>query len=220
MFYTDLQQNPLCMPRSNGQRLFSAIMAVGISLFFLMQLHRDFLKTALPAAGPVARIMLLSFQAEKAKPKIIQKDVVAITPPSPKRIKTTSQATAIPHTTASTIDHSTKSNAETKSTTELVNVFPETPNSTAATKPVDPMSSTARFKYDSYSVRQAYEASKSDIQKLAEKSGTSLEDPKSSKHDRFQQAANRAAKPDCLRQGGSILSLFVVAYQVATDHCK
>jgi hypothetical protein len=75
-------------------------------------------------------------------------------------------------------------------------------------------------KLNSAAVRAAYEASKTDIQKMAEKSGNSLEDPRLSKHDQFQQAANRAAKPDCLRQGGSLLSLFVVAYQVATDHCK
>lgn len=213
MLSVDLPQNQLCMPRSSGQRLFSASLAIGISLFFLVQLHRDFLRTVLPATSTVERIMLLSFHTKKDAPIIIQDNALnearTVAPTSPKRIKIKSQVSTI-----------SKNNTEANAATELVNVFPETSSTTTATKPVDQLSGAARYKYDSASVRQAYEASKSDIQKLAEKSGSSLEDPKANKHDRFQQAANRAAKPDCLRQGGSILSLFVVAYQVATDHCK
>lgn len=93
---------------------------------------------------------------------------------------------------------------------------------TTTAEPTLSASSALRIngRLNSAAVRAAYEASKTDIQKMAEKSGNSLEDPRLSKHDKFQQAANRAAKPDCLRQGGSLLSLFVVAYQVATDHCK
>lgn len=73
---------------------------------------------------------------------------------------------------------------------------------------------------DSTSIKRAYQDSKSELQKQAEKNGTPLADARLTQQEKFQQAANRAAKPDCLRQGGSILSLFVVAYQVATDHCK
>lgn len=217
MLSADLPQNQLCMPRSSGQRLFSASLAIGISLFFLVQLHHDFLRTVLPATSTVERIMLLSFHTKKDAPIIIQDNALnearnearTVAPTSPKPIKINAQVSTI-----------SKNNTEANAATELVNVFPETSSTTTATKPVDQLSGAARYKYDSASVRQAYEASKSDIQKLAEKSGASLEAPKASKHDRFQQAANRAAKPDCLRQGGSILSLFVVAYQVATDHCK
>jgi hypothetical protein len=216
MFYTNFQQTQLCLPHSNQQRLFSASLAIGISLFFLAQLHSDFLKISLPTASQEARIMLLSFPTKKSAPKIILHASVTTTPIALKRQKSRPRLLTAPSTTP-IVEHSTKNNSDEKPTRELVNIFPENQPST---KPVDPLSGTARFKYDSATIRQAYEASKSDIQKLAEKSGASLEDPKSSKHDRFQQAANRAAKPDCLRQGGSILSLFVVAYQVATDHCK
>lgn len=221
MFYTNFQQTQLCLPRSNQQRLFSASLAIGISLFFLAQLHNDFLKTTLPTASPEARIMLLSFPTKKSTPKIVQHVSVTTTPIALQRQKSKPQSLTAPSTTTPVVEHSTQNNSDEKPTRELVNIFPENqPSNQPSTKPVDPLSGTARFKYDSATVRQAYEASKSDIQKLAEKSGVSLEDPKSSKHDKFQQAANRAAKPDCLRQGGSILSLFVVAYQVATDHCK
>lgn len=159
--------------------------------------------------------MLLSFPTKKSAPKIIQHTSVTATPIALQRQKSKPKSLATPSTPI--VENSTKNNSDEKPTRELVNIFPE---NQPPTKPVDPLSGTARFKYDSAAIRQAYEATKSDIQKLAEKSGTSLEDPKASKHDRFQQAANRAAKPDCLRQGVSILSLFVVAYQVATDHCK
>lgn len=73
---------------------------------------------------------------------------------------------------------------------------------------------------DSTSIQRAYQDSKTELQKQADKSGTPLADARLTQQEKFQQAANRAAKPDCLRQGGSLLSLFVVAYQVATDHCK
>lgn len=75
-------------------------------------------------------------------------------------------------------------------------------------------------KFDSRSARLAYEESKSDIQKMAEASNKPMSSQKLTKHERFQQAADAAVKPDCVRQGGSILSIFVIAYQAATDHCK
>lgn len=221
MLSADSLQNSLCMPRSNGQRLVSASLAVAISLFFLAQLHRDFLRSNVPATSLATRIMLLSFPTQKITVNTIQdtpKTNTAIAVSTTKRTIVNAQEIKIRPTQNS--DSPANDSVEAKPATELVTVFPDVPSTNATTKPVDPLSGTARFKYDSATVRQAYEASKSDIQKLAEKSGNSLEDPKVSKHDRFQQAANRAAKPDCLRQGGSILSLFVVAYQVATDHCK
>lgn len=79
---------------------------------------------------------------------------------------------------------------------------------------------TKRAGIDGSSIQRAYQDSKTDIEKQAEKSGKSLTDARLTQQEKFQQAANRAAKPDCLRQGTSLLSLFVVAYQVATDHCK
>ena len=84
----------------------------------------------------------------------------------------------------------------------------------------EPTPNLSGKRFDSNAVRQAYEDSKSDIQKRAEASGNSLEGQRLTKHERFQEAAKAATKPDCLRQGASILSIFVVAYQAATDHCK
>jgi hypothetical protein len=76
------------------------------------------------------------------------------------------------------------------------------------------------IKWDRDSLRRAYQESKTDIQKMAEISGKPLPKTQTTKYEKFQTAAESAVKPDCLRQGGSILSLFVVAYQAATDHCK
>ncbi|MBI3711526.1 MAG: hypothetical protein HY253_00970 [Burkholderiales bacterium] len=85
---------------------------------------------------------------------------------------------------------------------------------------VDQAIASKHTSIDGNKLRHAYQDSKTELQKQAEKSGKSLADDRLTQQEKFQQAANRAAKPDCLRQGGSILSLFVVAYQVATDHCK
>jgi type IV secretory pathway VirB10-like protein len=108
--------------------------------------------------------------------------------------------------------HSEIANQVTTEKQDSIDVFAETPANNTV--------SVSKTKYDSDAVRRAYQDSKTDIQKMAEASGKPLVTTPASKYDKFQTAANNAAKPDCLRQGGSILSLFVVAYQVATDHCR
>ncbi|WP_395008905.1 hypothetical protein [Undibacterium sp.] len=216
-------QNQMFLPRSGGQRLFSALFSIAISLFFLTQLNRDFIAKVLPATTLPTNVMLLSFLQKPVSP------IKPLIPPTPKTpaparptaIKVLEQKKIINDKDQTTIEApAIKTSPETKTESELIRVFPEVSSTTPASPSSSAQVGISRFKYDSASVRQAYEASKTDIQKMAEKSGTTLEDPKLTKHDKFQQAANRAAKPDCLRQGGSILSLFVVAYQVATDHCK
>ncbi len=223
MFTIHAPQNQILLPRSSRQRLFSALFAIAISVLFLMQLNRDFIVKAVPTTTLQSNVMLLSFLQSpipKTKPSIppVQKTPALASPTTiralePRKIRnnkvqTTNEALSI------------QASPGTRTERELIEVFPDVPNTTPTLPTSSTQVQTSSLKYDSASVRQAYEASKSDIQKMAEKSGTPLEDPKLTKHDKFQQAANRAAKPDCLRQGGSILSLFVVAYQVATDHCK
>lgn len=69
-------------------------------------------------------------------------------------------------------------------------------------------------------IRHASTASKSDVRRMAEASGTSLDSPKLSKHEQLAQDVASSAKPDCLEPGGSLLSVLVIAYQVARDKCK
>lgn len=188
-----------------------------------MQLNRDFIVKIVPTTTLQSNVMLLSF-LQRPIPTIkqsippVQKTPALASPTTIRalepqkirndKVRATSEALSI------------QTSPGTRTERELIEVFPDVPNATPALPSSSIQVRASTFKYDSASVRQAYEASKTDIQKMAEKSGTTLEDPKLTKHDKFQQAANRAAKPDCLRQGGSILSLFVVAYQAATDHCK
>lgn len=223
MFTIHATQNQVFLPRSSRQRLFSALFAITISVLFLMQLNRDFIVKIVPTTTLQSNVMLLSFLQRPIptiKPSIrpLQKTPAFASPTTiralePQKIRNNKvQSTSeVP---------SIQTSAGTRTEHELIEVFPDVPNTTPALPASSTQIQTSTLKYDSTSVRQAYEASKSDIQKMAEKSGATLEDPKLTKHDKFQQAASRAAKPDCLRQGGSILSLFVVAYQVATDHCK
>jgi hypothetical protein len=222
MLTTDFPQNQIYLARSHRERLFSALFAITISLVFLAQLNSEFFTKINPAITSQQNVMLLSFiqkpvntqrQIDTAEPTRQKPEhVVNVVPAQSKQLKTKS--------TPSNEAPTSNTDPVAKTETELINVFPESPRQAPISNRANEQSATSTFKYDSASIKQAYDASKSDIQKMAEKAGTPLEDPKLSKHDKFQRAAERAVKPDCLRQGGSILSLFVVAYQVATDHCK
>lgn len=213
------------------QRIFSASIAMLVSALFISQLNQDFLRKIAPATTSTPTTMLFSLIRPVAATIEKKTLIPASTTTLNQQSKTQSitkqskqnQQTATQNTQAEVVVGDTQIKQEQKTERELITVFPEQ-NSTSSTiaSPTNQVnkSSITKYGFDSVGVRGAYEASKSDIQKMAEKNGTTLESSKPSKHDQFQQAANRAAKPDCLRQGGSILSLFVVAYQVATDHCK
>lgn len=69
-------------------------------------------------------------------------------------------------------------------------------------------------------IRRASTASKSEVRRMAEASGTALDSPRLSKDKQLAQDVASAVKPDCLGPGGSLLSVFVTAYQVARDKCK
>ncbi|MBR7799095.1 hypothetical protein [Undibacterium fentianense] len=189
------------------QHLVAAISAIAMTALFLIQLNLNFVR---PSA--VTRFNMQLFNI--SLPKTIEPSVAEIPPKklvdnkiqkvdSGKRIKKTETASTPPPTS-----HDSSNTPTPTDTTARLD------------SPFDTAGSANTFKPDGATVRDAYHASKSDIQKMAEKRGLALNDPKASKYEKFQDAATRAAKPDCLRQGGSILSLFVVAYQVATDHCK
>lgn len=213
------------------QRVFSASVAVMVSALFISQLNQDFLRKIEPASTSTPTTMMLTLIRPVAA-KIEKRNLIPASTTTPSQQPKTQAIAKQSHQNQQTAPLSTQSEVvigdpqnsqEQKTERELITIFPEQQSSQSAiANPTNQVNKSGITKYgfDSAGVRGAYEASKSDIQKMAEKNGTTLENSKPSKHDQFQQAANRAAKPDCLRQGGSILSLFVVAYQVATDHCK
>lgn len=207
------------LPHSPWQQSLSAILAATISLVFLALLNRDFAPTIMHSVASNPKSILLILLPKPRTPSQSPPKFL----PSPKlttaviRNKPTRVAKSKDTTDTTTELNASPTVSSAKAETELINVFPDSAN-TAATSTTS--TTDARFKYDSKAIRQAYEASKTDLQKMAEKNGTLLGDPQLNKHDKFQRAAERAVKPDCLRQGGTILSLVVVAYQLATDHCK
>jgi hypothetical protein len=222
-----LQPDTSYFRHSPIQRVISASIAVMISMLFLNQLNHDFLRKREPASSATSNLMMLRFI--RSVPQNIEAKTPVLAQTAPKvqllKLKPTDRTILQARIrNEELIEHSQNKQAkEQNSERELITIFPDqAASNTPSVGASNPQDKTAISKYglDSTGIRQAYEASKSEIQKMAERNGSSLEDTKLTKHDKFQQAANRAAKPDCLRQGGSILSLFVVAYQVATDHCK
>lgn len=79
---------------------------------------------------------------------------------------------------------------------------------------------SAPLRLDASVLRRAASDSKSEIRTLAEASGTYVGDAAMSGQERLAQGVARTAKPDCLRQGGSLLDVFVIAFQAFGDKCK
>jgi hypothetical protein len=82
---------------------------------------------------------------------------------------------------------------------------------------------SAPLQIDSKSIRRAYNDSKSDIEKMAERSGKSLNDSRANKYDRFGAAFAQAEKPDCIGKqtaGAGLLAIPLIAYMVVADKCK
>ena len=81
---------------------------------------------------------------------------------------------------------------------------------------------SAPIKLDLATIRAANRASRSDVRNLAENSGTYFGDKPSSKSEKLADAITRTAKEDCIgpNPGGSLLSVFDIAYKAARDKCK
>ncbi|MFC0351035.1 hypothetical protein [Undibacterium danionis] len=226
--------------QTKGQRAFASCAAVLISLTFLAQFNQQFTHTLLNDGLTHSREFILTWIAPSKIVNQANSEQVAATSPTnkaaqaksstrdPAKAKTRQTDTANIATTTPPLTITNKEPdkdiAESNVTDPLA--APATKNTTkdatlgAEHRGTNLTNLMTNGKPNSAAVRAAYEASKSDIQKMAEANNKTLITTPNSKYEKFQDAANRAAKPDCLRQGGSILSLFVVAYQAATDHCK
>ncbi|MFO1298106.1 MAG: hypothetical protein U1F25_17680 [Rubrivivax sp.] len=76
------------------------------------------------------------------------------------------------------------------------------------------------MRLDASVLRRAASDSKSEVRALAEASGAYVGDAPLSGQERLAQGVARTGKPDCLRQGGSLLDVFVIAFQAFGDKCK
>ena len=81
---------------------------------------------------------------------------------------------------------------------------------------------SAPIKLDLETFRAANRAAKSDVRNLAENSGTYFGDEPSSKSEKLADAITRTGKVDCIgpNPGGSLLSVFDIAFKAARDKCK
>ena len=120
----------------------------------------------------------------------------------------------------------------TQRTVPTYQITTSAPDTSAITQPISPakaeaparseLPASAPIKFDLATIRAANRASKSDAQNLAERSGTYFGDEPSSKTEKLADAITKTGKEDCIgpNPGGSILSVFVIAYMAAKDKCK
>ena len=96
----------------------------------------------------------------------------------------------------------------------------------AAAEPVkDPVpeperAASAPLRLDDQVIREASRASRSEARRLADASGVHLADARPSKQERLAASVAGTGKPACLEPGGSLLSIFVIAYQAAREACR
>jgi hypothetical protein len=90
----------------------------------------------------------------------------------------------------------------------------------AQVAPTPSASASAPLKLDAATLRAAHQAAKSEVRKMAEASGRTLDDPAPTATERLQAGVAQATKPECLGAGGSLLQAVVIAYWVATDKCR
>lgn len=197
---------------SKAQRSFALFFATGFTLLMLAQFTLEF-KSSSKAAEKVQTMLLTWIRPSLPKPETTE----TVTPPVVKVVSNKpTKVIPMPSKPIAQLPAITASNNIPSS--EKPVSFDSVVDSLNANAPSN--DSLNHRKFDSRAARLAYEESKSDIQKMAEASNKPMSTQKLTKHERFQQAADAAVKPDCVRQGGSILSIFVIAYQAATDHCK
>lgn len=96
---------------------------------------------------------------------------------------------------------------------------PPAPNAEPVPRP-PPRIASAPLRLDASVIRAAVHSGKSQVMRLAETSGAYFGDDPVSQTDKLGSAVARTAKPDCIRPGGSLLSIFVIAYEVARSKCS
>ena len=68
-------------------------------------------------------------------------------------------------------------------------------------------------------VRRAIRESRGEVQRLADASDAYAGDAEAGHAERLARDVARAGKQHCLREGGSLLSAFVLLYELASDKC-
>jgi len=104
-----------------------------------------------------------------------------------------------------------------ETTTDTQLSFPSEPS-----EKLNPITSNS-LNLDKKAIISAYNESKSEIQKMAEKSGKNPDSLRLTQSERLQSALNKAGKPDCIGKetgGAGLLAMPLIAYLSLTDKCK
>ena len=194
-----------------SHRSFGAIGAICVTCFFFLQFQIG-LKNHIYTNKKTADFIDLTWIP------VFTPQVLPETPPqkkeAPPKVHNKIAQKMQKKTNSSSITNFPSISSPIKTETEITTI-----EQTSEAKPA----AESTLKFDSKSIRRAYQDSKTDIQKMAEASGKPLiKTPYTSKYDEFQSAASRAAKKDCLsaNSGGSLLSLIVIPVMAAMDKCK
>ncbi len=106
----------------------------------------------------------------------------------------------------------------------LVPTPPETPEASVTTASAEPPQPAASqpLKLDAQTLSTAARASRSGLRQLAEAGTGTLGSEPLSESERLAQSVAKTGKSDCLgaNAGGSLLSVFVIAFQAAKGQCK
>jgi hypothetical protein len=92
----------------------------------------------------------------------------------------------------------------------------------AAVLALPQQTASSPLRIDSEVIRSAIQGTRPQARRMAEGSNAFFGDEPISKSERIAHAVLKAAKPDCFNEtsGGTLLSIFVIAYEVARDKCK
>jgi hypothetical protein len=195
--------------RTFNRRIIALLLATTLTFGPLLALHfRIPLSTAENAPERISYLSLIQTPStlnELTKPPSEEKARPLIGSPAATKVAGSTHQSIV-----STPDISTSETAD----------FISAAKAEAPERPELPAS--APLKLDLKTIRAANRASKSDAQNLAESSGTYFGDEPSSKSEKLADAITRTAKEDCLAKnpGGSLLSVFVIAYMAAREKCK
>ena len=205
--------SPKLMPRNRAHQASAWLLSAALTLGLLIQFQISVSKHAQADGKTNLRpALLLTWLTPTIAPPIQPPKLIAKAPTAMPRLT--------PHNPQPKEKTAAISAPQAISVTSNPSLEPTPSLDSATTNPITSSTAPSNLRFDRQSIAKAYQDSKTPIEKMAEKSHQSLKAETPSQYDKFQVAANRAAKQDCLRAGGSLLSLLVVAYEAATDHCK
>lgn len=79
---------------------------------------------------------------------------------------------------------------------------------------------SAPLRIDTHVIREASRAGKSDARRMADASAAYFGDTRATEQEQLAASIAKTGKPACIRPGGSLLSIFVIAYEVVNEKCR